>query len=76
MQGKSLNPTKSSTDLEETLNSVHDYIVLRVTPCPAVSFRDLLQDRKNMCQDRAMLLYITNKLEEIRQDPEFTPRLM
>ncbi|CAM9397615.1 unnamed protein product, partial [Phaeothamnion confervicola] len=47
-----------------------DYFILRISPCPAETLKDLVRERKWMFRDRSMLLYITHKLHQARLESE------
>ncbi|CAM9536665.1 unnamed protein product [Chrysoparadoxa australica] len=65
-KGKSVSPAQG----EKKQAPPNDYMVLRITPCPAETLKDLLRERKWMFRDRSMLLYITHKLHQIRLESE------
>jgi hypothetical protein len=48
----------------------HDYHILRISPCPAETLKDLMRERKWMFRDRSMLLYITHKLHDIKVEQD------
>lgn len=78
-KGKSVSPGKSpvkdtrfrATQLGEThrkkVTVPHDYFILRITPCPAETLKDLVGERRWMFKCRSMLLYITSKLHQLKQ---------
>ncbi|CAM9205957.1 unnamed protein product, partial [Scytosiphon promiscuus] len=82
-KGKSVSPGKSpvkdtrfrSTKTGEPPRKVtapHDYFILRITPCPAETLKDLVGERRWMFKCRSMLLYITSKLKQLKQEGEET----
>lgn len=81
-KGKSVSPGKSPTTQfrsakgqpspkKETIP--HDYYILRISPCPAETLKDLVSERRWMFKCRNMLLYITHKLHALKEVGRFHP---
>lgn len=78
-KGKSISPGKSpntdkrfgSTKKESSSTKKvvvpHDYFILRISPCPAETLKDLVSERRWMFKCRNMLLYITHRLHQLKQ---------
>lgn len=80
-KGKSVSPSK--TPIKDTrfrstngrgdsaapkkVTVPHDYFILRISPCPAETLKDLVSERRWMFKCRNMLLYITNRLHQLKQ---------
>ncbi|CAM9190588.1 unnamed protein product [Ectocarpus sp. 13 AM-2016] len=83
-KGKSLSPSKSpikdtrlrltngrgDSALPKKVTVPHDYFILRISPCPAEALKDLVSERRWMFKCRNMLLYITNRLHQLKQEEE------
>ncbi|CAM9454595.1 unnamed protein product, partial [Pylaiella littoralis] len=75
-KGQSVSPSKSPTthlvsekgQRSPKVTIPHDYFILRISPCPAETLKDLVSERRWMFKCRNMLLYITNRLHELKEE--------
>lgn len=71
--GKSLNKdarfrsSKKESSSAKKVVVPHDYYILRISPCPAETLKDLVSERRWMFKCRNMLLYITHRLHQLKQ---------
>jgi hypothetical protein len=63
-KGKSLSPARAEKAEKGKSAPPNNYVVLRISPCPAETLKDLVRERKWMFRDRSMLLYIMHKLHD------------
>ncbi len=78
-KGKSVSPgkspakdtrfrsTKGESSSPKKVVTPHDYFILRISPCPAETLKDLVGERRWMFKCRNMLLYITHRLHLLKQ---------
>ncbi|CAM9405507.1 unnamed protein product, partial [Ectocarpus sp. 4 AP-2014] len=83
-KGKSVSPSKSpikdtrfrstngrgNSAAPKKVTVPHDYFILRISACPAETLKDLVSERRWMFKCRNMLLYITNRLHQLKQEEE------